>query len=57
MHNKLLHEGIEKLSKGEWKEARNTLEAALEKDASAEVYEELARACWWLNDINAVLEY
>ncbi len=54
MHNNLLDQGKEMLSKGDWKGARNILEAALEEEASAEVYEEMARACWWLNDINAV---
>src|SRR4030095_7057115 len=57
MQSKLLLEGREALLKGNWKEAKIILESALVQQASAEVYEELARACWWLNDINSVFEY
>lgn len=57
MHKNLLDRGKEMLSKGDWKGAANILKAALEEEASAEAYEEMARACWWLNDINAVLEF
>ena len=57
MHNKLLFEGTEALSKGHWKEAKIILAKALEAGESPEVYEELARACWWVNDTASVLEY
>jgi hypothetical protein len=57
MHNKLLFEGTEALSKGNWKEAKIILAKALEAEESPEVYEELARACWWVNDTASVLEY
>lgn len=57
MTNKLLQEGKAALEKGKWKEARITLEKALDTRPSPELYEELARACWWLNDIPAVFDY
>ena len=57
MHNKLLFEGTEALSKGHWREAKIILAKALEAEESPEVYEELARACWWVNDTASVLEY
>jgi LuxR family transcriptional regulator, maltose regulon positive regulatory protein len=49
--------GCQALSNGEWEKAREFLEKALEKAESAEVYEQLAWACWWLNDVPAVFEY
>lgn len=52
----LLDRGRKALSEGEWEKARDALEQALEKDAAAEVYEELAWACWWLNDASGVFE-
>jgi len=57
MNNDLLYEGRTALGEGRWKEARIFLEKALEADNAPEVYEELARACWWLNDIHSVFEY
>src|SRR6266498_612016 len=57
MHNKLLYEGRKALGEARWKEARIFLEKALEAGNTPEVYEELAKACWWLNDIQSVFEY
>jgi ATP/maltotriose-dependent transcriptional regulator MalT len=57
MNNELLNKGREALSTGEWEKARSFLEEASKKEESAEVYEELAWACWWLNDASAVLNY
>jgi ATP/maltotriose-dependent transcriptional regulator MalT len=56
MSNHLLHKGHEALSQGEWEKARQLLETALKDQESPEVYEELAWACWWLNDAPAVFE-
>lgn len=57
MQNELLQKGNSELSAGRWKEAKAILESALQEEASAEVYEKLAQACWWLNDITWVFEY
>ena len=56
MQNEFLIEGKNALSAGEWEKARNLLEKALKYKVSAEVYEELGWACWWLNDGKAVFE-
>jgi uncharacterized protein HemY len=56
MSNQLLNKGRKALSQGEWEKARQLLETALKDEASPEVYEELAWACWWLNDAPAVFE-
>jgi LuxR family transcriptional regulator, maltose regulon positive regulatory protein len=57
MTNELLNKGRTALSSGEWKKAKGFLEEALISDKSAEAYEELAWACWWLNDAPAVFNY
>jgi DNA-binding NarL/FixJ family response regulator len=57
MQDELLYEGRKALSEGRWKAARIFLEKALEAGNAPEVYEELARAYWWLNDIPSVFEY
>ncbi len=57
MHSSLLIKGRDALAKGNWKEAKRILENALETQQSPEVYEELARACWWVNDISSVFEH
>ncbi len=49
--------GCEALSNGEWDKAKEFLEKALEKAESAETFEQLAWACWWLNDAPAVFAY
>lgn len=53
----LFEKGKKELALGKWKEARKSLEEATKLHPSAEVYEDLARACWWLNDIPAVLAF
>ena len=56
MANELLHKGHEALSNGEWEKARDFLIKALKEEETAEVYEELGWACWWLNDASGVFE-
>ncbi len=53
----LLQKGHEALTTGEWEKARELLEKAAEKTESAEVYEELAWAYWWLNDAARVFDF
>jgi ATP/maltotriose-dependent transcriptional regulator MalT len=57
MPYKLLNNGRQALKTGEWEKARVLLEEALKEAESPEVYEELAWACWWLNDASYVFEY
>jgi ATP/maltotriose-dependent transcriptional regulator MalT len=57
MPNELLNNGRRALLTGEWEKAREFLEKAVRDEESAEAYEELAWACWWLNDASAVFEY
>ncbi len=52
----LLNKGREALSVGEWEKAKDLLEKALISNESAEVYEELAWAYWWLNDAARVFD-
>ena len=54
--NDLLFRGREALSTGEWEKSKDLLEEALETNESAEVYEELAWAYWWLNDAVKVFD-
>ncbi|HEX5025154.1 MAG TPA: LuxR C-terminal-related transcriptional regulator [Agriterribacter sp.] len=54
---KLLDKGLEELSAGNWKEAKEILEDAVSKDPTAETYEALAQACWWVNDTASVLAH
>jgi len=54
--NELLHKGHKALSNGEWEKAKEFLTIALKEDETAEVYEELGWACWWLNDASGVFE-
>jgi len=56
MSYKLLDKGRKFLSSGEWEKAREILEKALIEKESPEIYEELAWACWWLNDASGVFE-
>ncbi len=56
MSNQLLNKGRKALSQGDWEKARGFLQIALKDEESAEVYEELAWACWWLNDAKGVFE-
>ncbi len=57
MENELLHKGRQELSEGHWYEAKTLLEKAAGENPSAEAFQELAEACWWVNDIPAVLAY
>ncbi len=57
MQKSLLKKGHEALEAGEWEKARQLLEDAKLKEASPELFEELAWACWWLNDLPCVFEY
>lgn len=57
MVDELRHKGREALTTGQWERARELLQKALVTDKSAEVYEDLAWACWWLNEIPEVFEY
>ncbi len=45
------------MAHGQWKEARHLLEQQLQQNPSAEIFEELARACWWLNDFTVLFDY
>ena len=54
---KLLDKGRQELSSGNWKEAKKILRDAVNENPSAEAFEELAQACWWVNDTASVLAY
>lgn len=56
MKDLLLDEANKALREANWQVAKNILENALEEDPSAEVYEAMAKACWWLNDPPSVFE-
>ncbi|HSD63124.1 MAG TPA: hypothetical protein VLB50_04970, partial [Ignavibacteriaceae bacterium] len=56
MTDDLLKQGHKALANGEWEKARDILENALKESESAEVYEELAWANWWLNNTVAVFD-
>ena len=57
MTNSSLQQGKEAMANGRWKEARHLLEDELQQHSSAEVFEELAKACWWLNDFTPLFDY
>jgi len=57
MDNSTLQESREAMAKGRWKDARHLLEQELQLNPSGEIFEEAARACWWLNDFNALFDY
>jgi DNA-binding CsgD family transcriptional regulator len=57
MSNSHLQQSREAMANGQWKESRHLLEQQLEQSPSAEIFEELARACWWLNDFTALFDY
>ncbi len=57
MNLTLLDQGRKALEIGNWGQARSLLERALRQHHLPEVYEELAWACWWVNDATAVFEY
>src|SRR5690242_11037256 len=57
MFNSPLQDSREAMANGRWNEARYLLEQQLQQNPSAEIFEELARACWWLNDFTALFDY
>lgn len=57
MLNSSLQESKIAMANGRWKEARDLLEQHLEQAHSAELFEALARACWWLNDFPPLFQY
>jgi DNA-binding CsgD family transcriptional regulator len=57
MPNSPSQESTKAMANGQWKEARQLLEQQLQQYPSAEIFEELARACWWLNDFTAVFAH
>jgi LuxR family maltose regulon positive regulatory protein len=48
--------GGDALARGGWDEARACFEQALERSASAEAWDGLAWACWWLEDGAAAIQ-
>ncbi|MDP4284945.1 MAG: LuxR C-terminal-related transcriptional regulator [Bacteroidota bacterium] len=56
MKNLSLDNANKSLLAANWEAARYILENALKENPSAEVYEAMAKACWWLNDAPAVFE-
>lgn len=52
-----LEQSREAIANGRWNDARQLLEQQLQQSSSAEIFEELARACWWLNDFTALFDY
>src|SRR4030095_13035368 len=57
MPNSPLQERKEAMTNSQWKDARHLLEQQLQQNSSAEIFEDLARACWWLNDFTALFDY
>ncbi|MEO8415029.1 MAG: LuxR C-terminal-related transcriptional regulator [Ginsengibacter sp.] len=56
MKDLLLDKANDALLAANWEVAKNILEDALQHNQSAEVYEAMAKACWWLNDAPALFE-
>jgi LuxR family transcriptional regulator, maltose regulon positive regulatory protein len=52
----LVRRGHEALDEGRWSEARELFEQALRDVESAEALEGLGKACWWLDDVERVLD-
>lgn len=52
-----MHQGRQALSAGEWDKAKKLLTEEAAARESAELYEDLASACWWLNEASSVFEY
>jgi LuxR family transcriptional regulator, maltose regulon positive regulatory protein len=57
MAHSIIEESREAMANGQWKEARHLLEHELQQNPSGELFEEMARACWWLNDFIPLFEY
>ncbi|WP_433164655.1 LuxR C-terminal-related transcriptional regulator [Kribbella sp. CA-247076] len=56
MDDDAVEAGREALSRGAWPAARLQFERALEVTATAEAYEGLSWAAWWLEDVSACLD-
>ncbi|HET7117978.1 MAG TPA: LuxR C-terminal-related transcriptional regulator [Hanamia sp.] len=56
MKDLLLDKANKALLAANWQQAKSILENAVVENPSAEVYEAMAKACWWLNDAPAVFE-
>lgn len=54
MPDPYVERGQHALARGEWEEARRAFEAALRERQSAEAFEGLGAAAWWLNDAGCV---
>jgi LuxR family transcriptional regulator, maltose regulon positive regulatory protein len=54
MPEDLLSPGRQALARGAWQQARNSFEAALGERETAEAWDGLGLAVWWLNDAAAV---
>jgi len=56
MANTHVQRGRSHLTRGAWEEAREAFAAAVRQELSAEAFEGLGDACWWLNDAPRVFE-
>jgi len=54
--NEAIERGRDALARGGWDEARTCFEEALERSDSAEAWDGLAWACWWLEDGVATMQ-
>ena len=52
-----LHEAGRRAQIGDWVSAKAWYESALAKSVSAEGLAGIARACWWLGDVRAAVDY
>lgn len=57
MTNKYYENGRQSLAAGEWEKAKEYLVKALKVEENANVLEDMAWACWWLNDTSELFEY
>jgi len=57
MSNSALQRSKQAMANGQWKKAHDLLQQELQQNSSAEVFEEIARTCWWLNDFTALFDY
>jgi LuxR family transcriptional regulator, maltose regulon positive regulatory protein len=55
-HNRDVACGRESLARGEWDEARLRFERALTRAETAEAYEGLGLAAWWLDDVTTMFD-
>jgi DNA-binding CsgD family transcriptional regulator len=52
-----LRPGREALAAGDWEAAREAFQRALKEDDSPEVHDGLARALWWLGDVDGAIDH